>query len=173
MSTSVDTVYIEGRYNSILDDDNFNSLPPLLALQFLGFAFSEQGENSLRITNERLNRIREALDDVNQAIAIIQFETSDEGNNLIAEPDKIALVESVLKEYGISYQKDSDGYIKIPEDEVWTDQLQTESTSLSNELQRLITQAQSEGSRIEQGNSFGESARQTSDTVVDVLLGRA
>lgn len=53
------------------------------------------------------------------------------------------------------------------------DSLQTESTAQSNELQRLITQVQSEASRIEQGNSFGESARQNSDNTIDVLLGRA
>lgn len=53
------------------------------------------------------------------------------------------------------------------------DSLQTASTSQSNELQRLITQAQSDANRIEQGNSFGESARQTGQTNTDVLLGRA
>ena len=58
-------VYTEGRFNSVLNkEDGLSSLPPLLALQFLGFAFSEQGENSLSITNERLNRIRMDLDDV-------------------------------------------------------------------------------------------------------------
>lgn len=189
MSTSVASnqeVYNPGRFNAVLDkEDSLSSLPPLLALQFLGFAFSEQGENSLRITNERLDRIRQDLDDVNEAIAIIQSLTGEDGedNFLEAGTPEYDLVTRVLEKYDI---KNSDGnplsIITVLPDglafsdeqgKLWVEELQTESTALSNDLQRLITQAQSEGSRVEQGNSFGESARQTSDTNVDVLLGRA
>lgn len=201
MSTSAASnqeVYNPGRFNAVLDkEDRLSSLPPLLALQFLGFAFSEQGENSLRITNERLDRIRQDLDDVNEAIAIIQSLTGEDGeeNFLEAGTPEYDLVTRVLEKYDIknsdsdqevlwSVARDRDPYSLEPElpdglafsDEqgkLWVEELQTESTALSNDLQRLITQAQSEGSRVEQGNSFGESARQTSDTNVDVLLGRA
>lgn len=196
MSNAVNGVYTEGRYNAVLnDDDALANLPPLVALQFLGFAFSEQGENSLRVTNERLNRIREELDEVNNAIAVIQANSdTEEGGSISPSHPEYENVKAVLDRYGIDYQTVNpqaegmfgtfseaavaageweEGAILIPKNETWTDQLQTETTSLSNDLQRLITQAQSEGSRVEQGNSFGESARQTSDTVVDVLLGRA
>lgn len=173
------------RFNTLLGGGGLANLPPLLALSFLGFAFSEQGEKSLAVSNSRLEGIRKNLEEINEASAKLtafQSEYSkdlsgDDGKAEIKDPLKTDL-ESALLKFG-SYSLDDfnklfDGnQIKGKGVKGALDTLQTASTSQSNELQRLITQAQSDANRIEQGNSFGESARQTSQTNTDVLLGRA
>jgi hypothetical protein len=173
------------RFNTLLGGGGLANLPPLLALSFLGFAFSEQGEKSLAVSNSRLEGIRENLEKINDAsAALTAFQSAnsdalsgDDGKATIDGPLKDQL-ESILLKFG-GYSQDEfnklfDGdQIKGKGVQGALDNLQTASTSQSNELQRLITQAQSDANRIEQGNSFGESARQTSQTNTDVLLGRA